>query len=362
MLASSTAADGTPSRDAILGVRDLRKVYDAKRGLVGRKVGEVVAVDGVSFEVKAGATLGLVGESGCGKSTTSRMIARLIEPTSGTVTFEGHDVTRASELEMRALRRRMQIILQDPFAFLNPQLTASANVREALRIQGIPRGQWPDRVAAALAQVGLKPGVANRMPSELSGGERQRVGIARAIVLEPSLLVLDEAVSALDVSVRAQVINLLKRLQQDLKLTYVFVSHDLAVVRSICSDVAVMYLGRIIEIGRRDEIFGNARHPYTQTLLSSVPSPDPGRRNRPRIPIVGEPPSATRLPVGCRFHPRCWKAQAICTESDPLLNPVGGTAHAAACHFPQAMQDALAEVARAPVVRKVIPSIADVRP
>jgi oligopeptide/dipeptide ABC transporter ATP-binding protein len=292
----------TPS---LLSVRDLVKHFPITRGIFGRTIGAVRAVDGISFDVKRGETLGLVGESGCGKTTTGRTILRLIEPTSGSVTFEGVNVLSLSADQLRALRRQMQIVFQDPFSSLNPRMTVGAIVREGLIIHKIAEGAAAQaRVRQLLEEVGLRPEYASRYPHEFSGGQRQRIGIARALAVEPRFIVCDEPVSALDVSVQAQVINLLQDLQRDRGLTYLFIAHDLSVVEHVATRVAVMYLGHIVELARADDLYAEPLMPYTQALLSAVPIPDPRTRKK-RIVLSGDVPSPADPPTGCPFHPRC---------------------------------------------------------
>ena len=320
----------------LLKVQDLVKRFPVRGGVLGRTVGQVHAVDGVSFELPAGETLGVVGESGCGKSTTGRCILRLIEPTSGQVWFEGKSVTHAGKDELRALARDMQIIFQDPFASLNPRMTVSAIIGEALTIHRLTktRADYDARIVQLLETVGLSADHMRRYPHEFSGGQRQRIGIARALAVSPKLIVCDEAVSALDVSIQAQVINLLEDLQSQLGLTYIFIAHDLSVVEHISQRVAVMYLGRIVEIAAARDLYTRPQHPYTEALLSAVPIPDP-KVKRQRILLQGDVPSPINPPPGCHFHTRCPLAQAQCKVVSPVLKAVGDVAdgHSVACHL-----------------------------
>ncbi len=318
--------------EPILVVKDLVKHYEAG-GLLQRNRPPVRAVDGVSFDIGRGETLALVGESGCGKSSVGRTILRLQPPTSGSVRFEGHDIFQLERESLRLLRRRMQIIFQDPYSSLNPRMTVGDAVAEGIRIHRLARGaEVARRVAALLEEVGLDPGYARRYPHEFSGGQRQRIGIARALAVEPSFIVCDEPVSALDVSVQAQVINLLRDLQERRGLSYLFIAHDLAVVRQIAHRIAVMYLGQIVEIGPSEALLSDPRHPYTQALLSAVPEPEPEAQQQ-RIVLGGDLPSPSRPPPGCRFHTRCFHPlrDQRCVDEMPLLRPITGTR--AACHY-----------------------------
>jgi oligopeptide transport system ATP-binding protein len=327
---------------ALVEVKDLVKHYPIRSGIVFRHdVGAVKAVDGISFDLEAGETFALVGESGCGKSTTARCVLRLIEPTSGSIKFEGEDITGAGARRLRTLRREMQMIFQDPFASLNPRMTVRGILREPFKIHGL---EADGKVEDLLDMVGLLPEHASRYPHEFSGGQRQRVGIARAIALDPKLVVCDEPVSALDVSIRAQVLNLLEDLQARLGLTFLFIAHDLSVVRHIASRVGVMYLGTIVETAPTDDLFERPSHPYTQALISAVPVPDPNReRNRRRILVTGDVPSPINPPSGCRFRTRCPKfanelteaERQLCVEEPPALVD-RGEGHPSACHYAEA--------------------------
>jgi oligopeptide/dipeptide ABC transporter ATP-binding protein len=324
--------------EPVLEVIDLVKEYSAGGGLFRRGGGRVQAVSGVSFSIAAGETLGLVGESGCGKSSTGRAVVRLVEPTSGSVRLSGVDVVAMGERELRSARRHMQFVFQDPYASLNPRMTAEAIIAEPLRVHGTWSAGGPARVRELMEMVGLSPDQAGRYPYSFSGGQRQRIGIARAIALEPSLLVLDEPLSSLDVSIQAGIVNLLEDLQERLGLAYLFIAHDLAMVRHISDHVAIMYLGKIVETGAVDSIFEAPRHPYTRALLSSVPVPDPRvQRGRQRIVLEGDVPSAVNPPSGCRFRTRCWKAQDVCATEEPglVVRPGSPAGHQTACHFPE---------------------------
>jgi oligopeptide/dipeptide ABC transporter ATP-binding protein len=335
--AGAVAAPPAPAGEPLLEVTDLRKHFPVTSGILfKRQVGAVKAVDGVSFSVRKGETLGLVGESGCGKTTTGRMIMHLLQPTSGKIVFEGHEITKMSQGQMRPLRRDIQMIFQDPYSSLNPRKTVGAIIGAAYRLQKVQTENGVKRAVQDLLElVGLNPEHYNRYPHEFSGGQRQRIGVARTLALRPKLIVADEPVSALDVSIQAQVINLLEDLQDELDLTYVVIAHDLSVVRHIADRVAVMYLGKMVEVAERTSLYESPMHPYTHALLSAVPIPDPAKRKgRERIRLQGDVPSPLNPPPACRFHTRCWKAQEICkTVEPPMIELKPG--HAAACHFPE---------------------------
>ncbi|MBP1785570.1 MULTISPECIES: ABC transporter ATP-binding protein [Micromonospora] len=337
-------ADATKVRgETILSVDHLVKHFPISQGVLFKKtIGQVKAVDGVSFELRRGETLGVVGESGCGKSTLARLLMRLETPTAGRVTLEGRDLLRAGGADLRRLRRNMQMVMQDPYTSLNPRMTVGDIVGEPFEIhpEVAPKRSRRQRVQELLDVVGLNPEHVNRYPHQFSGGQRQRIGIARALALRPEIIVCDEPVSALDVSIQAQVINLLEQLQDEFGLSYIFIAHDLSVVRHISDRVAVMYLGRIVEIGTEEQIYQRATHPYTQALLSAVPVPDPEARDRQTIiRLSGDVPSPADPPSGCHFRTRCWKAEEVCAVQDPQTVPRAADPHPSACHFAEVRTD-----------------------
>ncbi|MEU9486993.1 dipeptide ABC transporter ATP-binding protein [Streptomyces decoyicus] len=350
--AAGTPATGTASAgtaEPILEVRDLVKHFPLTRGVLRRKhVGAVQAVDGVSFDLHQGETLGIVGESGCGKSTVAKLLVGLERPTAGRIRYRGEDISTLSGRALKAVRRNIQMVFQDPYTSLNPRMTVGDIIGEPYEIhpEVAPKGDRRRKVRELLDVVGLNPEYINRYPHQFSGGQRQRIGIARGLALRPEIIVADEPVSALDVSVQAQVVNLLEQLQHEFDLSYVFIAHDLSVVRHISDRVAVMYLGRLAEIGTEDQIYEHPTHPYTQALLSAVPVPDPdARTQRDRILLAGDVPSPAHPPSGCRFRTRCWKAQQLCAEVVPPLEvpaqfrePAGPAGHASACHFAEERQ------------------------
>ena len=325
--------------NSLVEVKHLVKHFPVRGGILQRTQGWVQAVDDVSFTVRRGETLGLVGESGCGKTTVGRILLKLIEPTSGQVLFEGRDLARLTEHELKPFRRKMQIIFQDPFSSLDPRTPIGDSIGEGLRVHGVRSGRERQaQVLEIMKTVGLEAYHARRYPHEFSGGQRQRIGIARALVLRPKFLVCDEPVSALDVSIQAQVLNLLRQLQTEFGLTYLFIAHNMSVVEHVSDRVAVMYLGKIVEVADRDEMYRNPQHPYTQALMSAIPNPDPDLK-RERIILKGDVPSPLNPPSGCRFHPRCPVAIDICSKVEPPLIDLGG-GHLAACHLRQPMSSA----------------------
>jgi oligopeptide transport system ATP-binding protein len=327
---------GDPRHQEIVRVEGLHVHFPLRRGvLIQRRVGSIKAVDGVDLALERGGALGLVGESGCGKSTTALAILRMLEPTAGRIAFEGRDITHSSQDEMRPIRRRMQMVYQDPYGSLNPRMKVRDIIGEPLEVHGLAGDPptYAERVAELIAMVGLLPDMADRYPHEFSGGQRQRIGIARALAVNPTLIICDEPVSALDVSIQAQVVNLFIELKERLSLTYLFIAHDLAVVRHVCERIAVMYLGRIVEIARREELYKRPLHPYTQALLAAIPVADPElEARRPRAIVTGEVPSALNPPAGCRFHPRCPQAMDQCRRIDPGLTDLG-QGRSVACHL-----------------------------
>ncbi|WUJ31572.1 dipeptide ABC transporter ATP-binding protein [Streptomyces sp. NBC_00388] len=353
-----SAAAKAPAKDSgaepLLRVTDLVKHFPITKGVLKRKVGAVQAVDGLSFDVYPGETLGVVGESGCGKSTMGRLITRLLEPSGGKVEFEGKDITHLSAGRMRPMRRDVQMIFQDPYGSLNPRHTVGGIIGTPFRLQGVePEGGVKKEVQGLLELVGLSPEHYNRYPHEFSGGQRQRIGIARALALRPKLVVADEPVSALDVSIQAQVVNLLDDLQSELGLTYVIIAHDLSVIRHVSDRIAVMYLGKIVELADRKSLYESPMHPYTKALLSAVPVPDPRRKGAKsdRIRLEGDVPSPISPPAGCRFHTRCWKATEICGVQEPPLLQLR-TGHQVACHHPENAPDQVPGEERLPQARE----------
>jgi oligopeptide/dipeptide ABC transporter ATP-binding protein len=330
----------------LIEVKDLVKIFPVRGGILQRTVAHVRAVDGVSLQVRRGETLGLVGESGCGKTTVGRLILRLIEPTAGQIIFDGTDIARLRGGSLKPYRRRMQIIFQDPYASLDPRATVGDSIADGLRIHGLGDARArSQKLLRMMDLVGLAPYLARRYPHEFSGGQRQRIGIARALIVEPDLVICDEPVSALDVSIQAQVLNLLKDLQRELALTLVFIAHNMAVVEHISDRLAVMYLGRIVELAERRTAYRDPRHPYTQALMSAIPLPDPEVRRR-RIILRGDVPSPINIPTGCRFHPRCWLRERLgdpenCIADDPVLRELGSD-HQAACHWAERSAEELA--------------------
>jgi oligopeptide/dipeptide ABC transporter ATP-binding protein len=334
--AGETSSNLAAPGEALMEVRDLYKHFPIQAGFFRRQVGAVKAVDGISFDVMRGETLGLVGESGCGKSTTARLLLRLVDPTGGSINFNGREIASIKGTELKSLRREMQMIFQDPYSSLNPRKTVGTIISDPFIIHGIKQTKAERKAAVQglMDTVGLNPEHYNRDPHEFSGGQRQRIGVARALALKPKVIVADEPVSALDVSIQAQVLNLLRDLQRELGLTLIFIAHDLSVVRHMCDRVAVMYLGRIVELATSDQLYAHPRMPYTGALMSAVPVADPRlAKAKKRQVLMGDVPSPTNPPPGCRFHTRCWKAQDICRSDDPPLEAKAG-GNQAACHFP----------------------------
>ncbi len=335
-MSSETATPDVAEGSALMTVEHLRVLFPLKQGIViDRTVGHVHAVDDVSFTLHEGETLGIVGESGCGKTTLIRTLVRLTDPTAGAIRFRGQDITTASRQQLAPIRREMQMVFQDPQASLNPRKRVSQILATPLRLRGVPRSSIEAETQTLLTKVGLQTEHLNRFPHEFSGGQRQRIGIARALAVDPKLILLDEPVSALDVSIQAQVINLLEELQDEFKLSYVFVAHDLSVVRHVSDRIVVMYLGKLMEVSPADELYAKPIHPYTSALLGAIPIPDPAEnRVRERPLVAGEPPNPINPPSGCRFHTRCPRAKDICSQLEPQLTEYAN-GHLAACHFPQ---------------------------
>jgi oligopeptide transport system ATP-binding protein len=342
-----TAADRFADAEVVLDVAELVKHFPLTQGIVfKRRIGEVKAVDGVSFQLRKGETLGIVGESGCGKSTLAKLLMRLEQPTNGSAIYKGRDIYSLKGKDLRAMRRNIQIVFQDPYASLNPRMTVGDIIGEPFDIhpEVAPRGDRRRRVQELLDVVGLNPEHINRYPHQFSGGQRQRIGIARGLALKPEIIICDEPVSALDVSVQAQVVNLLESLQNEFGLSYIFIAHDLSVVRHISDRVGVMYLGKIVELGTDEQIYEHPAHPYTQALLSAVPVPDPTvRGQRKQIILAGDPPSPANPPSGCRFRTRCWKATDFCAEEVPELVVRPGTGHPSACHYAETREDVVVQ-------------------
>jgi oligopeptide transport system ATP-binding protein len=358
-MAASMNSNGA-SGSMLLSVKNLKMYFPITQGIIfQRRVGDVRAVDDITFDIKNGETLGLVGESGCGKSTTGRAILQLYKPTAGTVNFGGQELTTLKGGDMRRMRRQMQMIFQDPYASLNPRMTVGSIIGEPLEIHNLAKGRAKqERVQELLRTVGLNPYFANRYPHEFSGGQRQRIGIARALAVEPKFIVCDEPISALDVSIQAQIINLLEELQENLGLTYLFIAHDLAVVRHISDRVAVMYLGKIVEVTDRTSVFENPLHPYTRALLSAVPVPDPViEKKRTRIILTGDVPSPVNPPSGCRFNPRCRYAEDDCKQSEPQLTE-HKPGHWVACHYWSEIEAGSKRVTQIPVEEVALPKSA----